>query len=159
MSKLIEKIPRILALVLVLVSFLLVLLMYVGGNTDSILDGAGEALTVPKFTDALLYWTYTLIGAALLITIFMAGFGFVKTMISNPVAGLKSLIPVVLFALLFIIAWNLGTGEKMSIIGYDGDGNVGNWAQFSDMIIYSIYALFAAVILTVAGGRIYVRLK
>ncbi len=159
MSKLIEKIPGIVALVLVFVSILLVLLMYVGGNADSIMDGAGEALTVPNFTDALLYWTYALTGAALFITLFMASFGFVKGIISNPMAGLKSLIPIVLFVLLFVIAWSLGSGEKMSIIGYDGDGNVGNWAKFTDMIIYSIYALFAAVIITIAGGSIYVRLK
>lgn len=159
MSKLIEKIPGIAALVLVVVSLLLVLMMYVGGNADSIMDGAGEALTVPKFTDALLFWTYALTGAALFITLFMAGFGFVKTLVSNPMAALKSLIPVALFVLLFVVAWSLGSGEKMSIIGYDGDGNVGNWAKFTDMIIYSIYALFAAVVITIAGGSIYVRLK
>lgn len=159
MSKLIEKIPSIVALVLVVVSLLLVLMMYVGGNADSIMDGAGEALTVPRFTDALLFWTYALLGAALFITLFLASLGFVKSLISNPIAGLKSLIPVVLFVLLFFVAWSLGSGEKMSIIGYDGDGNEGNWARFTDMIIYSLYALFAALILTIAGGSIYVRLK
>lgn len=159
MSKLIEKIPGIVAIILVVVSLILVLLMYVGGNADSIMNGAGEALTVPKFTDALLFWTYALMGAALFITLFMAGFGFVKTLVSNPIAALKSLIPVALFVLLFVIAWSLGSGEKMSIIGYEGDGNEGTWAQFTDMMIYSIYALFAVVVLAIAGGSIYVRLK
>jgi hypothetical protein len=159
MSKITEKIPAITALILVFVSILLVLLIYVGGNTDSIMDGAGEALTVPKFTNALLFWSYALLGAALFITLFMAGFSFIKGIISNPAAGLKSLIPIVLFVLLFVVAWSLGSGEKMTIIGYDGTGNEGAWAQFTDMIIYSLYALIIGVFLTIAGGSIYVRLK
>lgn len=159
MSKLTEKIPSIAALILVFVSIVLVFLIYVGGNADSILDNAGEALTVPKFTDPLLFWTYALLFATLFITLFMAGVGFVKSLISNPASALKTLIPVILFLLIFVVAWALGTGEKMTIIGYDGDGNVGNWARFTDMIIYSIYALIIGVIATIVGGSIYTRLK
>ncbi len=159
MSKLIEKIPGIAAIILVSVSFLLVLMIYVGGNTDSINNGAGEALTVPKFTDALLYWTYALMVLALVITLLMAVLNYVKGLISNPKAGFKSLIPIALFILLFVVAWMLGSGEKMSIIGYEGTENQGAMAQFSDMMIYAIYALFIAVIGTIIGARIYVSLK
>lgn len=159
MSKLTEKIPGIAALVLVAVSILLVLFVYVGGNTDSINDSAGEALTVPKFTDALLYWTYLLMGLTVCITLFMAFFGYVKSFITSPKTAFKSLIPIVLFILLFVVAWSLGSGEKMSIIGYDGDGNQGPWAQFTDMMIYAIYALVAGVIATIVGARVYTQFK
>ena len=159
MSKLIDKIPGLLALILVAVSIVLVTLIYVGGNTDSIMDSAGEALTVPTFTDMLLYWSYALMILAVLITLLGAFFNYVKEFISNPKSALKTLIPLALFALVFIIAWNLGTGEKMSIIGYEGTENEGFWAQFTDMVIYSTYALFAAVGLTIIGSRIYVGLK
>ncbi len=159
MSKLTEKIPGIAAIVLVVVSILLVLLVYVGGNADSILNGAGEEMTVPKFTDALLYWTYALVGATLFITLFMAGLGFVKSLVSNPASALKSLIPIALFILVFVVAWSLGSGEKMNIIGYEGNGNVGTWARFTDMMVYSIYALLVGVILTIVGSSIYTKLK
>ncbi len=159
MSKLTEKIPGIAALVLVVVSILLVLLVYVGGNADSILNGAGEELTVPKFTDALLYWTYALVIATLFITLFMAGLGFVKSLVSNPASALKSLIPIALFVVVFVVAWSLGSGEKMNIIGYEGNGNEGNWARFTDMMVYSIYALLVGVILTIVGSSIYTKLK
>lgn len=159
MSKLTERIPGIAAIVLVVVSILLVLLVYVGGNADSILNGAGEEMTVPKFTDALLYWTYALVGATLFITLFMAGLGFIKSLVGNPASALKSLIPIALFVLVFVVAWSLGSGEKMNIIGYEGDGNVGNWARFTDMMVYSIYALLVGVILTIVGSSIYTKLK
>ncbi|MHB9142481.1 MAG: hypothetical protein ACYC25_11450 [Paludibacter sp.] len=159
MTKLIEKIPGIAALILVFVSIVLVLLVYVGGNADSMNNAAGEALTVPKFTDALLYWTYSLFGLALLITVLMAVLGYVRSFIANPVSALKSLIPIVLFILIFVVAWSVSSGEKMTIIGYEGTGNEGNWARFSDMVIYSIYALFVAIGVTIIGSRIYVSLK
>jgi len=158
MSKLIDKIPGLSALVLVAVSVILVALIYVGGNGDPI-DFAGELLAVPKITDALLYWTYALTILAVCITILGALFNYVKEFISNPKSALKSLIPLALFALIFIVAWNLGSGDRISIIGYEGTENEGFWAQFTDMVIYSTYALFAAIGITIVGARIYISLK
>jgi len=159
MSKLTEKIPGLLGLLLVVVSILIVLMVYLGGNADSILNAAGEAMTVPKYTDTLLFWIYILFGAALVFTVGLALLGFVKSLIANPVSALKSLVPIVLFALVFVVSWNLGSEEKMSIIGYDGTGNEGVWAKFTDMVIYSIYALFGALALTIVGARIYTAIK
>jgi len=158
MTKFIEKVPALSALLLVSISIILVVLMYVGGNASSI-DVAGDALTVPKFTDTLLYWTYFLLGLAICITLFMALLGYVKTFISSPKTALNTLIPLVLFVLLFIVAWSLSTGERMSIIGYEGTENEGFWARFSEMVIYSIYALFAAIGITIIGARIYTSSK
>ncbi len=158
MSKLIDKIPGISALVLVAVSVVLVVLIYIGG-TGSPINFAGESLTVPRFTDALLYWTYGLMILAVCITILGGVYSYVKDFISNPKSALKSLIPLALFALIFIIGWNLGTSDKMQIIGYEGTQNQGFWAQFTDMVIYSTYALFIAIGLTIIGSRIYISLK
>jgi len=159
MTKFTDKIPALTAVLLVSVSIILVALIYVGGNAESIDNIAGEALTVPRFTDALLYWSYVLVILAVCITIFGAILGYVKDFISNPVSAVKSLIPIALFVLLFVIAWNLSSGEKLSIIGYEGTENEGSWAQFSEMVIYAIYALFAAIGLTIVGARVYVSLK
>ena len=53
----------------------------------------------------------------------------------------------------------IGSPEKISIIGYEGTDNFGFWAQFTDMIIYATYALFIAIIGTIAGAGIYTKLK
>jgi hypothetical protein len=53
----------------------------------------------------------------------------------------------------------LGSGERLSIIGYEGTENEGNWARFTDMIIYAIYALFVLVITAIIGARIYNSVK
>ena len=158
MSKLIEKISGITVLLLGIVSVVLVALIYVGGNAESLTIGE-DVLTVPKFTEPLIFWCYILIGLTIGITLILTLIGFVKTFAESPVAGLKTLIPIAIFVVLFVVAWSLGSSEKVSIIGYEGTDNVGFWAQFTDMIIYAIYALFIAVIATIAGSAIYTKLK
>ena len=158
MSKLIEKISGITVLLLGIVSVVLVALIYVGGNAESLTIGE-DVLTVPKFTEPLIFWCYILIGLTIGITLILTLIGFVKTFAESPLAGLKTLIPIAIFVVLFVVAWSLGSSDKVSIIGYEGTDNVGFWAQFTDMIIYAIYALFIAVIATIAGSAIYTKLK
>jgi len=158
MSKLIGNISRIIILSLGLISVVLVALIYFGGNAESLSVGE-DSLTVPKFTDALLYWCYFLLVLAVGITLLLTLVGFVKNLIASPKDGLKSVIVLIVFVILFVVAWFLGSPEKISIIGYEGTDNVGFWAQFTDMIIYAIYALFIGIALTIAGSAIYTKLK
>lgn len=158
MSKIVERISGISVLLLGLVSVLLVILMYVGGNADSIMVGE-DALTVPKFTDPLLYWSYFLLILTLGITLLLTIVGFVKKLIDNPASAIKTLVPLIIFVLVFVVSWFLGSAEKISIIGYEGTENQGFWAQFSDMLIFSTYALFIGLILTILGSGVYKKLK
>ena len=158
MSKIIEKAPKILAYLLVILSGIFVAMIYVGGNAES-LEVGGELLTVPKYTDTLLYWSYFLIGLIVVITLLLIVLGFVKSLVANPLSAIKSLIPLIIFVLIFVVAWSLGSAEKISIIGYEGTENEGFWAQFTDMVIYASYTLFAAVVLAIFGERVYTSLK
>jgi hypothetical protein len=158
MSKIVERISGISVLLLGLISVFLVILIYVGGNADSIMVGE-DALTVPKFTDPLLYWSYFLLALALGITLLLTIVGFVKNLIENPAAAIKQLIPLILFVVIFVISWLFGSAEKISIIGYEGTDNQGFWAQFTDMLIFSIYALFIGLGLTIVGSGIYRKIK
>lgn len=158
MSKLLQRISTLTVLILGIISVVLVALIYFGGNAESITVGE-ESLTVPRFTDALLYWTYFLVVLTVAITLLLTLVGFVKKLIENPASALKTLIPFALFALVFIVSWLLGSPDKISIIGYEGTENVGFWAQFSDMMIFSIYTLFVVIIVTIVGSGIYKALK
>ena len=158
MSKIVQRISTFTILGLGLISVVLVALIYFGGNAESLTVGE-DTLTVPKFTDPLLYWSGFLIVLTIGITLVLTLWGFIKQLIDNPVSALKSLIPLVLFAIIFIVSWFLGSAEKIDIIGYEGTDNVGFWAQFTDMLIYSITALFVAIALTIVGSGIYKSLK
>lgn len=158
MSKLVQRLSTFVILFFGIISVVLVALIYFGGNAESLTVGE-ETLTVPKFTDALLYWSYFLAVLTIAITLILTVIAFIRQLIETPAAAIKTLIPMALFALVFVVSWFLGSAEKIDIIGYEGTENVGFWAQFSDMLIFSIYALFVALALTIVGSGIYKSLK
>lgn len=156
-----EKTVKIIGLVLLVVSFLMLAAFFatIGQGSESLESAAGEAIHVPLLTDTLLYWAYGLFALAILVTVGFSMAKFVKSLATAPGKALKALIPLVLFAGIFIVSYLLGSSEKMSIIGYDGTQNEGVWAQVADMFIYTAYTLFGLVILAIVGSRIYTSLK
>ncbi|MDD2284108.1 MAG: hypothetical protein PHQ11_01720 [Paludibacter sp.] len=152
---------KITGISLVVVSFLLLIAFYatLGQGTSTVDSAAGEAIHVPLLTDVIIYWLYALFGIALVVTIVAAVTQFVKSLISNPAAAIKSLIPILLFAGIFVVSFLLGSGEKMNIIGYEGTQNEGVWAQITDMFIYTVYTLLVLIVLAITGSRIYTALK
>ena len=91
MSKLVGNISKITILALGVISVILVALIYFGGNAESLIVGE-DSLTVPKFTDPLIYWCYFLIALTICITLGLTLIGFIKKLIESPKDGLKSLI-------------------------------------------------------------------
>lgn len=155
------KTVKYLGISLVILSFLLLIAYFatLAQGTETIDSTAGESLRVPLMTDIVLFWTYILFGAALLVTVSAAGIQFFKSFAANPGKALKSLIPVLLFAAIFVISFSTSDGEKISIIGYEGTQNEGVWVKITDMFLYTIYTLFAILLLSIFGSRIYIALK
>lgn len=135
-------------------------LVFFGPEGEPMASADGfEMMTVPQYTNVLLYWIYGLVGFTVLATLVLAISKFVKNMIENPKKSIKPLVMIVGLALIFGISWSLGTQEYLPIFGYEGTDNVGPIAQFIDMILYAIYAVFGLIILAIIGSRIYVKLK
>lgn len=155
------KVIKSIGISLVVISFLLLIAFFatMGLGTDTIDSAAGEAIQVPLLTDAIFLWTYILFATTIVVTIAAALFQFVKSSISNPKSALKSVLPILVFVGIFIVSFMMGSGEKMSIIGYEGTQNEGFWAQATDMFIYTAYTLLALVILSIIGSRIYTTFK
>lgn len=155
------KTIKITGLSLLIISFLLFIAFFatLGQGAESIESAAGEAMQVPLLTDTILYWSYILFGVAIFVTVLMAIIQFVKSMKLNPGAAMKSLTPILFFVAIFVVSFFLGSGEKMSIIGYEGTENEGIWAQVTDMFLYTSYTLMVFLVLTIFGARIYTSLK
>ncbi len=156
-----NKLIKITGLSLLVASFLLLIAFFatIGQGTGTLDSAAGEAMHVPLLTDTVLYWSYILFVIAIVLTIAFALYKFVKSLISNPKSALKTLIPLVIFAGIFIVSYLLGSGEKMSIIGYEGTQNVGFWAQVTDMFIYTTYTLLVIIVVAIVGSKVYTSLK
>jgi len=95
--------------------------------------------------DYLINWTYILVGIAVLVAI---GFPVIR-MFSNPKAGLKTLISVVILVAIFFVAYQLGSDKILDIAGYTGPDNVPTRLKLTDMGIFAMYALIVGSILAV----------
>ncbi|NCA79979.1 MAG: hypothetical protein EOM76_07330 [Sphingobacteriia bacterium] len=157
MSSFINNISKISLWVLFAISVVIGLLFFVGGSQQ--VDIAGNMWDQPNFTDALLNWTYILCGLTVIITLGFVLVKFILKFKSEPKKALRSLIVLVAIVALFVIAWFLGSGEKMAIPGYEGTDNVGFWAQYTEMCMYLIYMFLGGTVLALAGSYIYEKVK
>ncbi len=153
-----DKIPRILLYVLMALCVLFGLMFY-AGSSEGTLEVAGDFLDIPRYTDLFLYWNYVLAVLAVVVTLAVVVASYAISLKHTPKRAMRTLGYVCVFVLVLVVSWFLGSPEELPILGYEGTDNVGFWAQCTDMIIYSVYALMVAVVLTIIGAAIYVKLK
>ncbi len=143
---------------LLLIGLVLSVLFFVGGSQGS-LEVAGDFLDIPLYTDALLNWIYILFGITILATLVAVVASFARTFKADKQKGWKQVAIMCLFVAVLLIAWFLGSPEKVDILGYEGTENVGFWAQMTDAVMYSIYILFGATVCALIWGAVYTRTK
>lgn len=153
-----KLIPKISLWALLILGLAVIAAFFLGGSSGT-LEVAGDFLNVPKFTDLFLTWIYILLGIAILVTLCVLLVKLGSDFRYNPKRAIRSLIVVVGAVVLCVICWLMGSPEELHIIGYEGTDNVGFWAQMADAVMYLVYILFAATILTVIAGAIITRTR
>lgn len=156
MKKKYELVPKIFLWILLALSVVFTIMFFAGGSNGS-LEVAGDFLSIPRFTDLLLEWTYVLFCIACVVTLGVVIWEFAKNCKYDHRKAISTLVVVLCFAILIVGCWFLGSPEKIDIIGYEGSENFGAWAQMSDAILYLTYILFAATVLTLVWGVIYTK--
>ncbi|WP_294588981.1 hypothetical protein [uncultured Bacteroides sp.] len=136
-------------------------LFYFGGNAqgDAVLMGVDPEMWQPAQTNALIFLMYGLFGLAVVATVaaFLLQFG--SALKDNPGGALKSLIGVIILAVVVIIAWTMGSDQTLNIPGYSGTDNVPFWLKITDMFLYTIYILFGATVLAIIFSSIKKKLS
>lgn len=152
-----NKVIKITGLTLLIASFVLLLAFFatMGQGSGTLDSAAGEAMHVPLLTDPVLYWTYVLFAITIVLTVLFSLYKFAKNLASNPMSAIKTLIPLLVFAGIFVVTYILGSGERMSIIGYEGTQNEGVWAKISDMFIYTTGTMFVVILVAIAFSLVY----
>ena len=138
-----NKIPRISLYVMAGVTILIALLYFVGGSDK--VDINNNSYDQPVYTNLLLIWTYILVGLSVGLTLVFVIAKFVLNTIENPKSAIKPLCILVGGFLLFVIAYSLGDGTPLKLIGYEGTSNVYSWLKVTDMFLYVIYTLSFSV--------------
>ncbi|MCM1034971.1 MAG: hypothetical protein NC038_00215 [Paludibacter sp.] len=160
MKKFIDIFPKVVLGILLIgcACFSAVVLLHLGGS-EGTLEVAGDMLDIPNYTNPLIYFCYTLLGLAIVATLYAVIAGFVGTCQSDKKSALKSLGILVAFVAVLVVCWFLGSPEEVQILGYEGTENVGGWAQFTDAVMYATYILVAGTVLAIIWGAIYSRVK
>jgi FtsH-binding integral membrane protein len=159
MNKFIEKLPKFTLWALFAISLVIAGFFIFGGQIEFD-EGIGEELlSAPVHTEMFLNWTYALFAIAVIATLVASVFTFVTNFRKNPKKGIGTLAVLVVFALVFVISWAIGSPEKLEIIGYEGTDNVGFWAQYADMCMYATIIFASATILALLGSTLYSKIK
>ncbi len=158
MNKFIANLPKYTLWVLFAISLVVSGIFIFGGSMD-IEGNAGEMLSTFVYTDLFLNWTYILFALSVVITLIAAISSFFTTFAQNPKKGFGTLAVLVVFALVFVVSWFLGSPEELTIVGYEGTDNVGFWAQYSDMCLWATIIFSAATILALVSTVLYSKIK
>lgn len=146
-----KMLPKITLWSLLILGIVVIAMFFLGGDSGS-LEVAGDFLPIKRYTDLFLTWIYILLGLAVLITLCVLVVKLAGDFKYNPKKAIQSLCVVVGAVVLCLICWFMGSPEELHIIGYEGTDNVGFWAQMADAVMYLVYILFAATIVTVVVG-------
>ncbi|MCD7898418.1 MAG: hypothetical protein LUH22_00650 [Bacteroides sp.] len=157
MSKLTYRVSYYVLYAIFAVILVVLALFYLGGEAAT---PVVSEMSNPAYTDALLYLMYGLLGFAIVVTLIAFIIQFGTALKDNPVAALKSLIGVILLAIVLIVAWSMGSAEPMEIQGFDGTENRDPfWLKITDMFIYTLYFLIGANIVAMLFSGIKRRLS
>ncbi|MBQ7449611.1 MAG: hypothetical protein IJ756_03105 [Paludibacteraceae bacterium] len=136
-----------------------VMFFFVGGYEAETMEVAGDVLQTPANTNAFLVWGYILFAATIVATLYGVCVGLIQGFKKDPKKTTRGLLFAGVFFIILIVCWVLGSPAEVRILGYEGDGNVGVWAQMSDAVLYAIYVLLCAFIAVVIWGAVYTRLR
>ena len=143
----ISRISRWTLYALTAVTLALLALFFFGGyvapeNQYMELVGIDE----PNFTNGLLYWIYVLLAVTVFSVFAFSVFGFINNLRHNRKKAMNSLVMLAIFAILLVVAYSIGDGTPLNILGYEGPDNVAARLKMTDMWIYTIYILMALAV-------------
>lgn len=149
----VTKIRKLSSWTLLIISIISVIVLgiFFGGGVE---DPSAEIKNY-IYTGLLLDWTYVVFAITLVALAVLALWQFASVLKTNPKSALRSLIVVVLFALLLIITYSMGDGTPLTTLNADSQTyNTPFWLKATDMWIQSSLVLFIAIILVVCAGTV-----
>jgi hypothetical protein len=147
-----NKLIRIILIVLFSVSALIILFYFAGGKNTIELAGSGRIETYPKFTNVLIVWAYILTGLAVGLTIIFP----VIQMVTNPKNAKKGLMGILALVVILGIAYLFASGEVLGIKNLElaAKYDVPSTLKYAGMMINSIYILAVIAIVSMVYSEV-----
>ncbi len=139
-----EKILKIATLVMFVITVVILGMFIFGGEVSD------QLYYTPVYTASLLNWGYILFFLAVIAAIIFP----IVRLFTRPKQAMKSLIGLIVLALVVLMAYVLADGTPMNIPGYTGTDNTPSMLVFSDTIIYTMYFLFGGAIIAIIATEL-----
>ena len=146
-----KKISSIALWIGMVISLIVILMVFLGGDESALTSTGGEA-TAPVYLDALLYWVYVIIAIGVVLLLVFACKTLGTMFQTDSKAAIKSICTVAAFIVLMIVCYVISPEKEFSRIV---NGEVETYSETTmkmiDMWLYSFYALIGITILLVVG--------
>ncbi len=145
----IRKVSSWTLLITVILSIIVVLTFFLGGSHME------DKLKVYEFTGLLLSWTYILFFLTIIVTIFFALVGLLKSFKTDRKKAITSIGAAILIVVLLLITYAIGNGEALANLSADFQKyNVSSWLKTTDMWLYTTYILAVLVMVGILWGSV-----
>ncbi|PRY97025.1 hypothetical protein BY457_11399 [Marinilabilia salmonicolor] len=136
MTKLSKYLSYVLYLLLA-VTLVFAGLFYFGGEVED----AGY----PLYTESFLNWGKVLLMIAAAVAILFE----IANLLLHPQAAIRSLISIALLGVIVVIAYSMGDGTPLQLVGYKGPDNVPSMLILGDTFLYSTYILIGGALVAI----------
>ena len=146
----IRKISSWTLLISAIISIVVLVMFFAGG----VIDPTAE-LEEPVYTGLLINWTAILFFATIISTILFALWQFTSLLKTNPKSAITSLVVLVCFVAILLIAYATGDGTPLTNLNADSQTyNTDTWLRITDMWIVSIIILVVLIIACAVWGSV-----
>jgi hypothetical protein len=108
----------------------------------------------PEHTETLMYFMYIMFGVCVAVTVLGGLAKFLAGLKDNPKGSMKSLLGIILFVAVLVVAWAIASDEPLVMASGETYTDT-TMLKMSDMMIYSIYTLLGvaavATVLNLTG--------
>jgi hypothetical protein len=136
MTKLSKYLSYVLYLLLA-VTLVFAGLFYFGGEVED----AGY----PLYTESFLNWGKVLLMIAAAVAILFE----IANLLLHQQAAIRSLISIALLGVIVVIAYSMGDGTPLQLVGYKGPDNVPSMLILGDTFLYSTYILIGGALVAI----------
>jgi len=136
MTKLSKYLSYVLYLLLA-VTLVFAGLFYFGGEVED----AGY----PLYTESFLNWGKVLLMIAAAVAILFE----IVNLLLHPQAAIRSLISIALLGVIVVVAYSMGDGTPLQLVGYKGPDNVPSMLILGDTFLYSTYILIGGALVAI----------
>jgi hypothetical protein len=119
-------------------------LFYFGGEVQD------ATLPTPLYTETFLNWGKILLVAAAAIAILFE----IVNMILHPKAAIRSLVSIALLGVVVLVAYSMGDGTPLQMVGYKGSDNVPSMLILGDTFLYTTYILIGGALVSILFSEV-----